>query len=117
MRPGETPHTSTPIAGAQTSQADTLSQGHQRLPPAASPGGWPRQGLPSSPPHAWHRETACLVQCLPALWLGSWHPRITGRLQRSCGAEALAISAGLLQADIARQWHCRSIYFVLQDCL
>ena len=69
MRPRETPHTSTPIAGAQTSQAHTLSQDHE---PHASCSLSSRlaaqcRGLPSCPPCGWHREPACSAGCQPAV--------------------------------------------------
>lgn len=98
MRPQETPHTSTPIAGAQTSQAHTPSQDHE--PPAASPCGWPRsaRGSPAALPVA---GTGIQPAWWGANWprRGCWCARATGQLQHSHGAEALAISADLLQAD------------------
>lgn len=102
MRPRETPHTSTPIAGAQTSQAHKLSQDLE--PPASrSLSSWPaaqRRGLPSCPPRGWCREPACSGGHRPPR-RGCWHPRAMERLQRSHGAEAVATSASPLQADTA----------------
>lgn len=48
MRPRETPHTSTPIAGAQTSQAHRLNQDHE--PPASCRlSSWPAAPCRGSP--------------------------------------------------------------------
>lgn len=69
MRPRETPHTSTPIAGAQTSQAHKLSQDLE--PPASrSLSSWPAaqcRGLPSCPPRGWlwDASSPCVVVGTP----------------------------------------------------
>lgn len=101
MRPRETPHTSTPIAGAQTSQAHTPSQDHEPqclLQPLLTAG----RAAPGAPqlPSLWLAQGASLLGRVPiSRGRGCRHPGAMGRLQRSHGAEALAISASLLQAD------------------